>query len=374
VGVRGGPLSDFVEARDRFDWEAEGRRLGETLDDYGCLVVVGSDPAATALTALGIAHTQATKRRVAVGDLIGEVPAIQRFVRGDDTHGLVDTILHGVSLNLIAIPISDDGQLFVLPTGTEPADSEEVFSSPRWKRITATFRDTNALLLLIAPVDAPALDRLVAAADGAIIVGDAVPSQLSIADILGSVREPKPKPTFESTERRRSPRRRDTVKLRTIIASGGPAINARTAVRIGGSLLALVLAVITLWFALRAGPGASRSASAPLPDSLRIARTHLADSIRSRMDSAAGSTGARLIAPVPANPADSANAAAYGVILVNSNTARGAILRLQKDASTLPAATFSPVLVEGVTWFQLRAGAFTKASQADSLMRWLRRT
>jgi len=308
-------LSDFVEARDRFDWEAEGRRLGDTLDDYGCLVVVGSDPAATALTALGIAHTQATKRRVAVGDLIGEVPAIQRFVRGEDSHGLVDTILHGVSLNLIAIPVSDDGRLFVLPTGTEPADSEEVFASPRWKRITATFRDTNALLLLVAAVNAPGLERLVAAADGAIIVGDAVPSQLSIADILGSVREPKPRPTFEPKEQRRAPRRRETLKLRTIIASGGPAINARTAVRIAGSLLALVLAVITLWFTLKAGPGASRSASAPLPDSARrVARTHLADSMRSRMDSAAGSAGARLTAPVPANPADSASAVAYGVI------------------------------------------------------------
>jgi hypothetical protein len=370
VGLRGGALSDLVGARDRFDWEAEGRRLGETLDGYSCLVVVGRDPDATALAALGIAQTQATKRRVAVGDLFGDVPAIQRFVREEDAHGLVDVILHGVSLNVVAVPVTDDGQFFVLPTGTEPADSEEVFTSPRWKRITARFRETDALLLLATPVDAPALERLVASADGAIVVGDTVPPQLSIADILGSVREPQ-RPTFEPVEGRRESRRIEAPR-RSRFPKGGPALNTRAMITLGGSLLALVLAAIVLWMALRNGPGGSRSAEGPAGSgaSRRIAST---DTPRGRTDSAAGSAGSRLL-PVPANPADSASAAAYSVMLVSSNTAKGAILRLQKDASTLPAATFSPVLVDGVTWFQLRAGAFNKASQADSLVRWLRRT
>jgi len=377
VGVRGGSLSDFVAhpSGDRFDWEAEGRRLGETLDDYGCLIVVGPDATTTTLTALGIARTQAARRRVAVGDLFGDAPPLHQFVQPDDTHGLVDAILHGVSLNRVAIPAEENEQLFILPTGTESPDSEEILGNPRWKRIVAMFRETDALLLVAVPVTAPGLEQLVAVADGAIVVGKAVPSQLSIADILGSVREPTPAattapprvPQFEARGRLGPKRVRDAI--------AGVSLNARQLWGLGGSLLALVLAGFALWIALHSGDEASNTAARRATDSAnrQAALVRRTDSMTGRTDSAAGSTGSRLV-PTPTNPDDSANAASFAVTLVSSNTPRGAILRLQKDASRLPAATFAPVVINGVTWFQLRAGAFTSMTQADSLIRWMQRS
>ena len=375
MGLRGGSLSDFVEhpSGNRFDWEAEGRRLGETLDDYGCLVVVGPDATTTTLAALGIARTQASSRRVAVADLFGDAPPLRQFIQPDDTHGIVDTLLYGISLNRVAVPAPENEQLFVLPTGTESPDSEEIFGHQRWKRIVSMFRETDALLLLAVPATAPALEKLVAVTDGAIVVGKAVPAQLSIADILGSVREPTPAPRAAPPRVPHfEPRERTTPKsLRDAIA--GVSLNARQLASLGGSLLALALAGVALWLAIRSGNEASRSAERADSVSRQAALARRADSVTGRTDSAAGSTGSRL-PPTPANPQDSASAASYAVTLVNINTPRGAILRLQKDATKLPAATFAPVLISGVTWFQLRAGAFTSASQSDSLIRWMQRS
>ena len=50
----------------------------------------------------------------------------------------------------------------------------------------------------------------------------------------------------------------------------------------------------------------------------------------------------------------------------------GAILKLQKDGKNLPAATFSPVIIQGVRWFKVVTGAFATAAGADSLLTRLR--
>ena len=92
----------------RFDWEAAGRELGETLGDYYAIVVVGPDPVATGAVAVGMARAQAMHRRVAVGDLFGESPPIQELVHTDDPHGLVDSFLYGVSLSRIAYEVPED--------------------------------------------------------------------------------------------------------------------------------------------------------------------------------------------------------------------------------------------------------------------------
>ena len=102
------------------DWSEEGRRIGVTLDAFHAIIVVGTDPVATAETALGIARVQAVHRRVAVGDLLGDAPPIQALVTGDDLHGIVDSFVYGVSLSKIARQVPDAGELFVMPTGTGP--------------------------------------------------------------------------------------------------------------------------------------------------------------------------------------------------------------------------------------------------------------
>ena len=85
-----------MNASRTMDWSEEGRRIGATLDAFHAIVVVGTDPVATAETAVGIARVQAVHRRVALGDLLGEAPPIQALIQSDDPHGVVDSFLYGV--------------------------------------------------------------------------------------------------------------------------------------------------------------------------------------------------------------------------------------------------------------------------------------
>src|SRR6185312_13243950 len=174
-----------------FDWEAAGRELGATLDGFGAIVVIGSDPVATGKVAVGLARAQAARRRVAVGDLFAESPPIQELVTSEDPHGLVDSFLYGVSLTRIAHAVPDAGQLFVMPSGSEPPVYEEMLPNPRWKRLTAGFHEAGALLVLAVPSKAAHIDDLAQASDGVIVVGDSMPSTLPASMVIAAVRPPR---------------------------------------------------------------------------------------------------------------------------------------------------------------------------------------
>jgi len=176
-----------------FDWEHAGREFGEQLGAYHAIVVIGLDPTVTGRVAIGLARTQAIHRRVAVGDLFAESPPIQELVDGDDPHGIVDSFLYGISLSRIAREVPGAGQLFVMPSGSEPPDYDEILPNPRWHRLAAGFREVNALLVLAVPAGAPHIEKLVEAADGAVLVGEAVPARVPVARIIGTVREPQPR-------------------------------------------------------------------------------------------------------------------------------------------------------------------------------------
>ncbi|HVX40589.1 MAG TPA: hypothetical protein VHB25_13545, partial [Gemmatimonadaceae bacterium] len=193
-----------------FDWEAAGRELGATLDAVNALVVIGIDPVATGRVAIGIGRAQAPTRRVAVGDLFAESPPIQELVTSDDPHGLVDSFLYGVSLSRIAYEVPDAGQLYVMPSGTEPPSYDEILPNPRWHRLAAGFREVGALLVLATPANAERIEQLVEATDGAILVGEAGPRKLPVARVIGTVREPRPEaePTEATAGPPRAPRRR----------------------------------------------------------------------------------------------------------------------------------------------------------------------
>ena len=155
-------------------WHDEGMRAGAALDGAAAVLVVGRDPEVSAWVALGLARAQAAHRRVAVGDLVGEVAPLQALVReDDDAHGITDSFLYGVSLNRIARPVDDSGNLFVLPSGSEPVASAEILGSERWRRLAGGFREVGALLILVVPPDAPALEALAAMMDGVVFAGDA---------------------------------------------------------------------------------------------------------------------------------------------------------------------------------------------------------
>src|SRR5918992_2902212 len=176
-----------------FDWETEGRRLGAALDHFHAVVIVGHDEIATARVALGVGRAQATRRRVVVGDLLGEAAPFQDLLQSDDPHGLSDSFEYGISLGKVTHEVHDAGRLAVVPSGMAPIDYDRLLVDPRWARLAGTFRETGALLVLAAPDDVAAIDRLVAATDGAVLVGDRLPARLPGSRVVRTIREPRPR-------------------------------------------------------------------------------------------------------------------------------------------------------------------------------------
>jgi hypothetical protein len=345
-----------------FNWEAAGRETGTRLGAYHAIVVIGADPVSTGRVAVGIGRTQSEYRRVAVGDLFAESWPIQELVQSDDPHGLVDSFLYGVSLSRIAHEVPGTGQLFVMPSGTEPPNYEEILPSPRWQRLAAGFREVNALLVLAAPARAPHIEALANSMDGAILVGEVIPAGLSATRVIESVREsvaavkelPKPAPARQSNAR-----------TSTSKTTKSPKSRARVSAAIG-VVLTVVIAGLSAWLAYRPmarphlGPWQRDTASTMLP--------MLSPTPDSAFDT---TTPATAPPPVPRvlNPADSVNAAAFAIELVVMNTQPGAILKLQQQHADLPAATFSPTIVPGgVEWYEFVSGAFADRASADSLL------
>lgn len=344
-------------ARTPFDWEAEGQRLGASLESYSAIVVLGLDPVATGRVALGIGRAQCDARRVAVGDLFGESPPIQALVSSDDPHGLVDSFVYGISLNRVAHLVEGTEQLFVMPSGTDVPDYEEVLPNPRWHRLASGFREVGALLVLAVPATAPRVEDLVAATDGAVLVGEFVPRKLPVARVIASVRQPRPETesAFVPLNRPRPHRRAIVIAAALLIvgAIGGGIWLARGSQIFGGR---------------RSGAHTTTAASA----AGRIAKT---DSVAAVAAAATPAVPAANAPPLPAaaNPTDSAQASAFAVELMAANTQTGAILKLQNDGKNLPVPTFSPILSQGSRWFKVIAGAYPDRAGADSLLVDLRR-
>src|SRR5688572_22653297 len=92
-------------------WDDEGRRLSPLTDTLSAVVVVGSDSAAAALVALGLARAQAERRRVVIGDLVGDLDAVESIIPRHDHHGLSDSFNYGISLNKVGYPVEPGGNL-----------------------------------------------------------------------------------------------------------------------------------------------------------------------------------------------------------------------------------------------------------------------
>ncbi|HUQ46248.1 MAG TPA: hypothetical protein VM033_06335 [Gemmatimonadaceae bacterium] len=361
------------------DWLAEGRELGLTLDHCHAIVVVGADPEATALVALGIGRAQAARRRVAVGDLIGDAPPLHSLVPGEDVHGLVDSFMYGVSLNRVAYPVAGERELFVMPSGTSPIDYDELFLNPRWRRLATGFREVGALLILAAPAHAPHLRDLVDAADGAVLVGDEVPSTLSVAQSLAWIRPRKAAPI--SVSNAVPPAQSPPMGVLSV-----PEL-ARTTpwpAWAAGILLAIALVGAGVWFwqrpfasdrpPRRGVAGTSDVAAAATggqlaTDSAMRAREALREAaVRDSAARAANLAVAVDSFPVlaAANAADSAMASAYAVLLENTNGLAGAILQLNDKFATLPATSYGLSLRSRL--FELVSGAFSTRAGAESLL------
>ena len=394
-----------------FDWENAGRELGASLSDYSALVVIGTDPVTTGQAAVGIARAQAMHRRVAVGDLFAESPPIQELVQTEDPHGLVDSFVYGVSLSRVAYPVRNSGELYVMPSGTEPPTYEEILPNPRWHRLAAGFREVRALLVLAAPAGAPHLAELVAATDGAILIGDAEPD-ISDAVVIASLREPArfrvsgttaarasgAAPRVSGTAARMSgatPRVSGATPATPATPTATPAVPmARFSAKhtekrrriptaaVAGIVLTVGLTTAAVWIAARplgkSGPDRSdqtecdstQSAPCVAPPQSPAMLTPPRDGGKRETVTTSGSVARVPTGPAAkiANPADSVSAAAYAVELSIHNTQAAAILDVQTDGKRMPAMTFSPFIVDTGRWFKVVTGAFTNKAEAESLL------
>lgn len=363
---------------------AEGLRAGEALDSANLVLVLGNDTRLTALAALGIARTQAARRRVALGDLLGDAEPLQQLLNGDDPHGLADSFVYGVSLNKIARPVPQYGELYILPSGSEVPAYEDIFTNARWRRLAAGFRETGALLVIAAPATAAHVTDVLGLADGAFLVGDAEVPGLEADKLLGRIQptampndDPAPVPIVVTETAAIPP------VTEPIVEAEAPAFFDRPrpwwgrlpvppAAAALGLILAIGLAALGVWFATRPFASTNDPAYARRRQTSSAAGTVTTTLDSIRADSTALRDSATTAALTPANPADSTGAAAYGVVIARFNTQAGAIYWLQKEGPGLPSPTFAPVLVQGATWYRAMAGSFPYQAQADSLLAALR--
>lgn len=107
-------------------------------------------------------------RRIVLADLHLEDPLLGNG--GDELEGIVDVLLYGASLSRIATPGSE-GAYYLIPAGTYTPDPAEIYRHPRWRKLAAGFRDTQATLLLFVPIESADLDALSGFASEAILFG-----------------------------------------------------------------------------------------------------------------------------------------------------------------------------------------------------------
>lgn len=361
------------------DWEALAVGYASTVDAAHAVLVTGADPVAAAQAALGIGRVQSRTRRVAIGDLVGDVEPLQQLITGDDAHGIIDSFQYGVSLNKIARQVDDAGMLFVMPTGTEPTVTTDILRNDRWRRLAGGFREVGALLILVAPSDAEGVKDLATMLDGVVLVGSAssmlaVPRHSVLAHIdapvataaapaagtLAAAAVPVMLPPHHTDEQRPI----------APVPPGGNAMQRKVLVAAG-----VVIALIAGWF-IAGRPGMPGAPARSVPSA---ELTKVTDSIAAANQ--VTPDGAP-VAPAPElpptaraeNPQDSLQAAPFGVVIVATNDEAQALARWADLGLKLPAGTITMVRVRGERgrFFQMEAGAFTKAKQADSLLNALR--
>lgn len=327
-------------------WENEGRRLAPQLEQNASIVVLGENTQLAAAVAVGIARAESARRHVALGDLVGDSAPLYVIAGGEDAIGLADCLRDGLPLNDIARPAPECASLFVLPAGTPPVATEFVLGHERWAKLVKGFAQAGALLVLVARLDAPGLDSLIAATDGVVAV-DTLPARVKRFPVLATVDTPEPPAAVRVAA---SPARWIIAAALLLTFGGGAGwfvmhrqLLAGGRTTVGGATAASTLA--------RAEPvAAAPEPAAPLPiDPVRLGAV--------------------------VNPADSAMASRFAVEVVAANTFAGAnsVLRNDGKLSPFPAPTISPVQLGGGTlWYKAVVGAWRLRGGADSLLAALR--
>lgn len=370
-------------------WEVEGRRLAPLLDNVCAVVVAASDPSVAVSAAIGLARTQGQRRRVAIADLIGESPAIESQLTGDDPHGIADSFLYGVSLNKIARPMQGADNVFLMPSGTEPVDHQEVYANDRWRRLAAGFHQVGALLIVVARPQVEGFAELCGFVGTLMPVGDtAFPTPPGIPLIAPPAPPPPPPPVQEEPA---APTKRVSKARAREAAQQDEASRTRLRWVLLILLAAIAVAVGALWpqiaERLPAPLAGLLQRQAPTPDSSAVVvpptpmdTVPRTDSLRSDSAALAGDStrqGSAAADSVPAsppppivNPADSAAASRFAVYFATANTRSGAMP--DPKVRALEAVALSPVLEGNEQWYRVTVGAATARADAEALLTRLR--
>ncbi|MEP6836258.1 MAG: hypothetical protein ABJB74_22910 [Gemmatimonas sp.] len=354
-------------------WEVLGRNAASLLDSVNSVVIAASDPASAASFALGIARVHGSSRRVAIADLVGEVAPLQALITGEDGHGISDSFLYGVSLNKIARPLEGSGNVFLMPSGTEPVANEAVYRNDRWRKLAAGFHQVGALLLVVAVPETPGFAELCAYVGAVFPIGDPAPQPPPGVTVIAL-----PLPTPAEVER--------VVAKARAVGSEDPKSRRRNFIAAFFALLAIAIIVGVAWSnivhllpdrltALLPG-GKPSSAATALGDRTKSS-TAGAENSSGQAGVAANAVTSSAIAGnsaalVIANPQDSALASAFAVYLQAGSTRESAT----PDSRTqlLPAVAISPVILDGdsVQWFRVTVGASRDEATAVALLTRLR--
>jgi hypothetical protein len=387
-------------------WQAAATEAAPALAPWGAAVIAARDPAVAGLVAVTLARVAAEGRRVALADLVGDLPAITALLPAgdDDPHGVADSFRYGVSLNRIARPVDAAGTLFVLPSGTEAVAHEEIYRNERWRRLAGGFAEVGAQLLVVASPEVPGFDDLVRYVGGLVRVGAQAPAAPSDVAAVWTIETPAPlaRAVAQATRRARQEASRAPAERRSRSAA---LLALAAALGIAGWMgWPLVRAQLAPWLE-RAGlrrdvdagqvapvdapvPAPSPPASpvavpSASPDS--IAPTAPGDSARAPDSSAVQVDGGVLAPPVPPpvprNPTDSTQASRYAVYVLAANTAASAVPAVERAArdravpdGALRDLAVSPVTFgrEGARWYRVTLGAFRSRTDADALLAQLR--
>ncbi|MCC7003383.1 MAG: SPOR domain-containing protein [Gemmatimonadaceae bacterium] len=331
------------------EWAAEGERVAGALEDVAAALVIGRESRVAAQVALGIAKAQRGDRRVAVGDVAGDLPEL----RGTpDAPGLLECFRDGLPVSAIATPHLEDARLFILPSGNGPVAERLVLESARWPRLIAGFREVDALLLIVVPADAPGLPTLIAQVDGVIAV-DLPPAVMRAWPLLATVDRPEQElpplaplpPHPRELSRARLLRRLRIGAVAVLCASGAGALG--------------------WWLTQRS---AARDAQVAAEESVHAAGPALASD---GVPGAAGGTAADTITlGAVVNPGDSLRSSHFALELVAANTPAGANSSLAMRGLQLPAPTVSPVQLgaDGRTWYRALTGAWRDRAEAEAFL------
>ncbi|MFN4771700.1 MAG: SPOR domain-containing protein [Gemmatimonas sp.] len=369
-------------------WEVEGRRQAPLLDGVCAVVIAATDPSIAVSMAVGIARAQGQRRRVAIADLIGEAPAIESQLIGDDPHGIADSFLYGVSLNRIARPMQGTDHVFLMPSGTEAVDHREMYAHERWRRLAAGFHQVGALLVVVARPQVDGFAELCGHIGALMPVGDTVfPTPAGSPLIAPPAPPPPPPPPVEGEAT--PPKRESKARAREVAQQPVESrsrlrwvlliVVAAVAVAVGAlwpQIVERLPASLTAFFATAVPPVDSTAVVVPptpmdtVPQADRSASDSAAvESDSARSDSAATEGSAATTLSV-GNPADSANASRFAVYFATANTRAGAMP--DPKVRALEAVALSPVMEGNEQWYRVTVGAASARTDAEQLLARLR--